>query len=101
MTILIKTEREAQVIIRGLCKIYEVPLITVRKVSSYEIPTCEAVFYPDKYEIVFRPGIEMKILVHEFGHYLLRLVHITQVMEETICDQFATGSMIDVENMHP
>lgn len=77
--------KDPQKLINEWCDKYEVPQIQVVRVKR--LNNCQAYFNPNYYELVIKNDVTIKILQHEFTHYLLRLINVAQQLEEEICNK--------------
>ena len=66
------------------CEKYEVPNIkvTVRD----DMGNMHGQFFPSDYYIELKKGASLKILKHEFAHYLFRIKEIGCGLEEAMCE---------------
>ncbi len=80
---------DAQKIIDNLSEKEKVPTIPVIFKETLENPSMGAVFDGEKYQIEITNKIGAHALVHEFTHYLVRLLDISEDMEERLVERSA------------
>lgn len=86
---IVRSEKEAQRIVDGLCQKFSLPKIPVTMRKSLKRMNASAFFDQDTYEIEFEYGIPYKVLHHEFFHYAKRLLTVAEGLEEDLADAFA------------
>ena len=79
--------QEAQKIINRLCDANDVPKIPVKFTRKAELLTAAAVFYPKLWEIHITTNTDAHALVHEFTHYLVELVSISDRLNENLTER--------------
>jgi len=82
------TLKEAQELINGECDKWKVPRI---KVIEEDMPkSIQPCYLHDEYYLaVKKGGVSEKTLLHEFHHYLLRLIRVSYAVEEALSNKFA------------
>lgn len=78
--------KEARKLVYKLCIRYAVPMIRVK--LEEDLGRNIAVFNPNTYVIHFEGKATKKDIIHEFGHYIQHLYHISEDLGEVLSGAF-------------
>lgn len=67
------------------CEKYEVPIIPVN--ITEDLLGAQAYFDGTLYQIFVSKNVKKTVLQHEFTHYLIQLVGVSERIEEKICNR--------------
>ena len=76
-------QKQATKILEGLCEVYGVPTMPITICKSLD--GMQGFFNSTPYEIQIEKAANIKILYHEFSHYLITLLSKANKLEEDIC----------------
>ena len=82
-------QKQAQKVVNSLSDFMGVPHIKV--ITKKYLGDTDAQFNAMSYEIEIEEGASEEDLIHEFGHYLTRLIEMSHSAEEHLATFFALG----------